>query len=375
MIGANKSRILLVDLADAMGGVETYLQNLQKLLQESFDVRLVTPLRDLEAKFTDAGARVYLLPSICARSKPICFLFSYFYIPIIVLRDKINVIQINGYLESIFIPLMNLLKKRVVYTRHGPPELDLYSWRNEPSRRLPRYLSAKLMRYASYVVCVSKAVEIANKPYLNQERLITISNWVPFPSEPSIRAALKSHVEILFVGRLETYKGLDLLLDAIRRIGNIKLTVIGVGVDMERLRYLATGLNVAFLGYQSDVSSYYRNADLFVMPSRGPEGLPMVTLEAMSWGIPCILSDLPVHKEVAESGEAAMLFRCGDADDLHSKIDNLIRNPRTYRTYGERGRARVLSEYSPASAFPGYFKIFAMGSIGRISNSGGSHAC
>ena len=73
--------------------------------------------------------------------------------------------------------------------------------------------------------------------------------------------------------------------------------------------------------YASPVfSSIFRNSinapTSSSMPSMGPEGLPMTSLEAMAHGLPCIFSDLPVHHEITDHGKGAYLFRSGEVESL-----------------------------------------------------------
>ena len=129
---------------------------------------------------------------------------------------------------------------------------------------------------------------------------------------------------MLFVGRLERYKGLYLLLEALREIPDVRLTVVGDGSYRKELERLAEGIDVRFEGFQRHPAPYYAEADIFVMPSLGPEGFGIVTMEAMAHGLPCVISDLAVHREITGEGTAAMLFRNGNVEDLRGKLHELI---------------------------------------------------
>jgi glycosyltransferase involved in cell wall biosynthesis len=163
------------------------------------------------------------------------------------------------------------------------------------------------------------------------------------------------------VGRLERYKGLHLLLDALRDIPDVSLTVVGEGKYRPALEGLATGLDVEFVGFQSDPTPYYEAADIFVMPSLGPEGLPLVALEAMSHALPCLFSDLPVHSEITENGRAAMLFRSGDVEDLRRNLVTLIESSSRRAAYSEHAYRTIKSKYHVSVARQAYLQLFEVG--------------
>lgn len=107
------------------------------------------------------------------------------------------------------------------------------------------------------------------------------------------------------VGRLIPEKGLDVLLAAMPKILATRpavLTVVGDGPERTALEHKARGLPVEFVGYleaPSDVASFLRSIDVFVMPSRW-EGLPNALLEALACGVPVVATDVSGMAEAAE---------------------------------------------------------------------------
>ena len=73
--------------------------------------------------------------------------------------------------------------------------------------------------------------------------------------------------------------------------------------------------SVTFAGRQEDVRPYLLAGDVLVLPSER-EGLPLVLLEAMACGIPCIASDLEGNREVIVEGETGRLVATGSAAEL-----------------------------------------------------------
>jgi glycosyltransferase involved in cell wall biosynthesis len=117
---------------------------------------------------------------------------------------------------------------------------------------------------------------------------------------------------VLTVRRLVYKNGVDTLLDcaniAIKKNSKIVFLVVGKGPDLENVKLQASMLGIAanfrLAGFVSDADlpSYYNAADLFVLPSKSGEGLPLVALEAMACGLPVVatnvggISEIPVRE-------------------------------------------------------------------------------
>jgi glycosyltransferase involved in cell wall biosynthesis len=270
-------------------------------------------------------------------------------------------VQINGFLESILLIPARLLNCETVYTRHGPSETELFKWYKNPAKLVPRMLSRYCAHLASRLVCVSETVGAIYKPIFPDGRVTVIPNWVSHLPDYQIRSKETTRrVHIVYVGRLERYKGLHVLLEALRGMA-ATLTVVGDGNYRRDLEDMVSGLDVEFVGFKSDPTPYYQEADIFVMPSLGPEGLPLVALEAMSHALPCLFSDLPVHREITENGHAAMLFRCGDVKDLREKLSALIESASRRAQYSERAYRTIESKYQVAAARRAYLQLFEVG--------------
>jgi len=354
-----KKRILLVDLGASMGGVEAYLEALARILQTNADLYAMCVLEELADRFERQGVRVARLP-LFARARILRFAAALFVLPWMILRHRIDTVQLNGFLESVLVIPARLLGCETVYTRHGPFETDLYTWYKQPFKSAPRLLSRWISGMSSRLVCVSESVGAILRPVFGERRVTVIPNWVP--NQPEFKSRFKgsdAQLNLLYVGRLERYKGLYLLLEALRGVSApAKLTVVGDGAYRTTLEELAAGMNVEFVGFKGDPRAYYEAADIFVMPSNGPEGLPMVALEAMSHGLPCIFSDLAVHREITGDGRAAMLFETGNATALREKILQLAENPNLREQFAEAAYRQVQAKYHVDAARRAYLQLF-----------------
>jgi glycosyltransferase involved in cell wall biosynthesis len=152
---------------------------------------------------------------------------------------------------------------------------------------------------------------------------------------------------LLLVGRLVPEKAADLLIRAFRRVETpLRLAVVGGSSYTDdfvtRLRAEAEGdPRVVFTGfaYGDLLAELYTNAAGFVQPSR-LEGLPLTLLEAASYDLPLIASDIDPHVELlTRDGPGHRLFADGDEDDLVAALERLLADP-----VAERSGAVALGE-------------------------------
>jgi glycosyltransferase involved in cell wall biosynthesis len=290
--------------------------------------------------------------------KPLRLILACFVVPWLLLRFRIRTVQLNGYFESLLLAPLRVLGCKTIYTMHGPFETENYSCLTNPARFLPRFLSKHSLRFASQVVCVSETVGDLAAKVLPAHKIKVIPNWVEPPRQFRREFSLAARPRLLFVGRLEDYKGVQFILEAMRQIPELTLVVVGEGAYRPRLEAMARNLDVHFAGFQQDVSRFYEECTLFVNPSLGPEGLPLVSLEAMAYGLPCVFSDLPVHCEISNNGQAAALFRKGDCVSLVRQLRLLLADEALRQNYGLAARMGVEQNYCLRQATRRYLEVF-----------------
>ena len=303
---------------------------------------------------------MFLIPHFGRGLKGLRYLLALAVLPILILRENVQIVQFNGFLEAAFLIPSRLLGREAIYTQHGLFEHQLYRWYENPRRYFPRLLARVCIHFASHVVCVSEGTGRVIRGVVPPERTSVIPNWVSsIPPYQRVSGSSGADLHLLYVGRLEKYKGLHLLLTAMRSLPGARLTVVGDGSYRRELEHLSAGLNVRFEGFQSDPGRYYTEADIFVMPSLGPEGLPMVSIEAMAHGLPCLFSDIDVHREITASGTAGMLFTSGDAESLRGSLSTLMKEAGLRSAYSQAAYHRVKEAYNPEIAFKAY--VWALG--------------
>ena len=355
-----KQRVLLVALGQVTGGVELYLKRLANILNSTVDLYCICILPQTAADLRAEGVKVTLLPQAGRWTKALGFVYTAFVLPYLVLTNRIDCVQVNGLLEAVFLLEARLFGRRTIYTRHGPFEDNLYNWLRQPRRYFPRVLARCCARAASVLICVSADTQDSlDKSLL--PRSVLIPYWIPTEASSAQRSlTLKSPPRILCVSRLEQYKGIQLVIEAARSLPETELWIVGDGSYRAALEEYADGLKVRFIGFRSDPTPYLRAADIFVMPSYGPEGSSISALEAMAQGLPCILSDLPVYKELSSSGKAALHFRRGDVADLREKLEVLLEDPQSRMHYAQSGYSQVQNVHSPAKARRAYCEVLGL---------------
>ena len=183
-----------------------------------------------------------------------------------------------------------------------------------------------------------------------------LPNSVEIPEAAAAPLASDGPARVLYCGRLSTEKSLETLLEAAARLTEqgtpVRVDLVGAGDPVRNaeteLRRLAEGLDadVRFHGDQDDVASFYQEADVFVLPSVS-EGMSNALLEAMSYGLVALVSDIPENRSVIRDGEDGLLFRQGDAEDLAGRLASLLAGGRSLSDrLARNARATVQRRFS-----------------------------
>ena len=198
----------------------------------------------------------------------------------------------------------------------------------------------------------------------NESHISYIPNGVTVPLEG--KSNYSQVLRIITIARLDEQKGIDILIRAwakvVQQVKTLKLIILGNGPQEFKLKTLSESLNVAhtveFKGMVRNPEEYLRDADLFVLPSRA-EGLSNALLEAMSHGIPCVVTNISGNQEALgiygsrpiQSGDYiifknGVLVNPGDIDGLYKAILYVVQNRREREEIGKGGRLYIQRNYS-----------------------------
>lgn len=141
-------------------------------------------------------------------------------------------------------------------------------------------------------------------------------------------------INILFLSRIEKEKGIYELIDALKILNkkhnNIVLTVAGYGSEVDSLLQYAKKCeveNIIFTGFitGNDKHIVFKQADIFILPSYS-EGMPLVVLEAMAYGLPVITTPVGGLIDFFKNGRMGFFVGVGDAHDISIFTDKIIGN-------------------------------------------------
>ncbi len=172
-------------------------------------------------------------------------------------------------------------------------------------------------------------------------------------------------VRLLFVGRVVRQKGLDVLFDALAELDvtlSWTLDVVGDGPARVELAAKANRLGltekIRFQGWRgrADMPALFREADLFVFPSRD-EGMPNAVLEAMASGLPVVATRISGNEELVRPGETGLLVPPEDAAALGQALARLLGGGEERAAMGHGARRLAEAEYSWQSVARRYLDL------------------
>lgn len=231
------------------------------------------------------------------------------------------------------------------------------------------WLSAKLKRFISLIVYTS---DEAKKEFLAfgipESKLCFIPNGVEVPKINGKITNSSNIKTLLVVARLSFEKGIDVLLDALEKlhlsekeIPEYEVLIAGDGPMKVELQSKAKSLeglvNIKFLGNVSDTEELYSRSDIFILPSRC-EGMSNALLEAMSYGLTCIVTNVGSNERVSDFGKYAIVVDSDNSDLLSMSILNVLEG--SDNISHNEVQKHIMNNYSIDSVANQYFHLYSL---------------
>ena len=249
----------------------------------------------------------------------------------------INKCKKNSYSASLLTTIESYYNKLMPYY----DMVDYYLFQSEFSRDL----------FVKYGFDIKKTAIIENPYDLNNHML------------QETKTNIVNNPYILYFGRISKEKGIFTLYDAVKKLPNIKLIIIGDGPDLtESINYIKNSFinNIEFVGplWGKDLEPYIQNCEFVVLPSEWYEPNPYVVLQTFSYGKTIVATAIGGLTNMIENDFNGILCNVKDADNLAIAINELFNNKNKLKFLGINARKTVELKYSPYSYYQKTIDIF-----------------
>lgn len=244
-------------------------------------------------------------------------------------------------------------------------------------------VSQYLVEYFNYGKLTAKLVKLVSR-ILNAEscrRVVVWSEWarrgmvadgvredklvvIPPPIEPKpARQRLGDEVVIGFVGRDYERKRGRIVVEAFRKLERshpVRLIYVGEIPEKEVRAYVESNPRIVhydFLPNSLVHREVYSKIDVLALPTRA-DTFPMTVLEAMSYGIPVVASDLPIIREQLGDTHQRCTFGRDSPAEFEEKLRVFVEDEKERRRVGEALRRRVEENYSPQVVNPKLLEVY-----------------
>jgi len=225
-----------------------------------------------------------------------------------------------------------------------------------------KYLNKFLNKRLSKVIVISEAlkkfsIEIEK---IRIDKIVTIRYGLDNFELRLKNENLREHLgyrddEYIFgiIARLTEQKGHIYLLEAFKNIvkkhKKARLLIVGDGVLRKQLETIVKDDNienfVQFLGRREDTADIYNAIDAFIHPSLW-EGFGLVFLEAMSFALPVIATNVSAIPEVVEKNRTGLLVKPKNSEELFVAMEKFINDKDMAKKYGKMGKIRVKDKFN-----------------------------
>lgn len=217
------------------------------------------------------------------------------------------------------------------------------------------------LAHVDEVIALSQSVADRHREFGLKREMVAMASFMPDAeaSSSSITPGPSHHRPyFLFVGRLQSFKGLQDVIPCFGNESPADLLIAGSGEYEAELRAMAGGIKtITFLGQveRDRLAGLYRDAIALIAPSLCYEVFPMVALEAFREATPIIARNLGPYPQIVEESQAGLLF--DDEAGLRAAMLALTANPGLRHRLGESGQAALAKRWTEKTAIDQWLSL------------------
>jgi len=362
----SKTKVLLLSPVVTTGGIATWTKILLRL-SANVGWHLLDTSKTYEKLTKPVGLRGVVLGLIEAAKR----IVRVFYCVMRVRPDVVYMTcapSIGLVRDAIYCILLRGLGIKVIMHLREGDTVGFFEGGRSAFRKCFAAITGRAFSRCNCLIVITRKVEAAAKERFPGTRVVYLPNMIELPERAELppETAPRDNeydIRILHVGWQDERKGVFELLEALRNTKHRVLCNLVGDTDPEirckiekEMERVPAGSRAVFNGplYGDALWKMYYGADAFVFPSRS-EGFPNVLLEAMSAGLPAIVTDIGnMHEMIAAESDApcGLICRLRDPGDIAGKIDMLAGDADMRARLGQNARQRVRARYDAKIVVP-----------------------
>ncbi|MGG0237420.1 glycosyltransferase [Bacillus rhizoplanae] len=344
-----KKKVLLITVRADYGGGPEHVYRLMKNMDNDIEFYVACPQ---EEPYWDRYKELLGEEKLIKIPHRKFVLKSYLEILKFIKDNNIDIIHSHGKGAGIYSRLLKVLapkRVKIVHTFHGI-HLDYKNVINKVYILIERILS----RFTNEFICVSDGEQdkVNTVNLVQSNKLNVIVNGVEIPEDRVINE--NKTLKIVSVTRFDNQKNskhsIEIMEELIKNPGfeNSTLTFIGQGSQMQELQEYVNkkniNNNIIFFGPTQHVIKEMKNHNIYLSSAKW-EGMPLAVLEAMSLGLPAVLSNVVGNRDVVDHGKEGYLY---DLEGVNVAVDGIIKlhEKEKWIDMSNGAREKVVNKYS-----------------------------
>ena len=366
MINPKKNILLLHSSNDLYGASKIFLQLIDLLTKNGFDIHVIIPekgmlddfliKKDIKIVYFELGVlrKKYLNPlglinRAVANLKAIAFLSKY-------IKDH--------SIDLVYTNTSTVLSGGIAAKKNGVPSL-FHVHEIPTGNKLYEFLSGKIVnRYSSNVLTVSNSVKKHWLKYIDDKKIERIYNGIIFSKTDSLIKIDRDQEDFMItsVARLIPYKGhmylIDIADELVKKSTKFKFLIVGDTLPSylyyeksvkQKVKDLGLENHIKFMGFREDVPNILKQSDLFIHPAISPDPLPTVLFESLYNDLPSVATNLGGAIEILDNGNNGLLIPYNNPKKAADLIYEYCNNNKLQKKHLENSKKNFKINFSSES--------------------------